>query len=173
MYKLVCFFLLKSVSITWLPLLKEQTLQLCQKCNCPSGKKNRRPPKPACPGLNFFPLQFSTLEKDMQVNHSETEILPSNLNLNADLKLSFKDLQTFICSKADFAANISIRLGQQNCSYTEQCNMFNTIIKHQVNKGKESHDRHKTGTLNWLAHLNLQCIYWFACFITCYEGLNK
>lgn len=97
--------------------------------NGPLGKKNRRPTKPECPGLNFFPLQFSTLQKDMQVNCSETEIPYSNLNLNADWKLSIKDLQTVICSKADFVANISVRLGQQNSSHTEQRNIFHTTIK--------------------------------------------
>lgn len=65
----------------------------------------------------------------MQVSCSETEIPPSKLNLNADWKLSIKDLQTFIRSEADFAANISVRLGQQNSSHTEQCNISNTIIK--------------------------------------------
>lgn len=134
----------------------------------PLGKKTRRPPKLACPGLNFFPLQFSTLQKVMQVNCSETEIPPSNLNLNAVWKLSIKDLQTFICSKADFKANISIRLRQQNSSYTEQRNIFDAIIK----LTREKNDRHDTGRLNWLTK-KIQCIYWFACFITCQEGLKN
>lgn len=108
--------------------------QNCVKRNGPLGKKNRRPPKPDCPGLNFFPVQFSTLQKDMQVNCSETEIPPSNLNLNADWKLSIKDLQTFICSKADFVTNISKGLAQQNSSYTEQCNILHSTIKETKEK---------------------------------------